>query len=156
MIAENLFARNRPLRGKTGREHDKKTRPRASVDARDAEDDAKAFRRHPRFGQGPRRGPLRLPHVGSCGVLRQDAVSVAVRPKHPRRRGSGDGRESPLPVRGGAGAVAVSIRYADARAPRRGRPPPPAPGASRRCTRPCGATGRWRNGPRPGVIPDGG
>ena len=94
----------------------KKTLPRASVDARDAEDDAKAFRRHPRFGQGPRRGPLRLPHVGSCGVLLQDAVSVAVRPKHPRRRGSGDGRESPLPVRGGAGAIAVSIRHADARA----------------------------------------
>ena len=108
-----LFARNRALRGKTGeagREHDKKTLPRASVDARDAEDDATAFRRHPRSDQDPRREPFRLPHVGYCGFLLQDAVSVGVRPKRPRRRGSGDGRESPLPVRGGAGAAAVSIR----------------------------------------------
>ena len=154
-----LFARNRALRGKTGeagREHDKKTLPRASVDARDAEDDATAFRRHPRSDQDPRRELFRLPHVGYCGFLLQDAVSVGVRPKRPRRRGSGDGRESPLPVRGGAGAAAVSIRTRGCASASTMSTRGPCAGASRRCARPRGAARHWRNGPRPGVSPDGG
>ena len=101
--------------------------PRASVDARDAEDDARAFRRRPRSNQDPRHGPFRLSDVGPRGVLLQDAVSVAVRPKRPRRRGSGDDRESPLPVRGVPGAPQQSPSgHADVRAPRRCRPAPTA------------------------------
>ena len=70
------------------------------------------MRQHSRSDQDPRRDPFRLP----------DAVSFAVRPKHPRQRGSRDGAKPACAVRGEARAIG----HADARVPRRGRLAPPA------------------------------
>ena len=77
--------------------------PRASVDARDAGHDARAFRPRPRSDQPPPHQPFRLFDVGPCGVRLQASVASAVRPQGAGRRGSGHGAKPARPVRRRAG-----------------------------------------------------
>ena len=152
-IAENIFSWTfaagsghyaRKMAGKN--KNHGKLLPRASVDARDAGHDARAFRPRPRSDQRPLHGPVRLFDVGSSGVRLQASVASAVRPQGAGRRGSGHGAKPALPVRGGAGTArrAYGTRACASVLTRSTRGL--CAGASPGFTRPCSAAGFWTTG----------